>query len=166
VVVGLVNGPAASINVEGLAGTTAMLRDAAARGEDMRPAMGEIRELFIAGHRSQFTSRGAFLGTPWARESPETIARKSRSTIPSLGRVLVEGGGLEEALSGGAGSRTRVSKGSVSVGVDRSLFRALFAQGGASGGRRGVEPKRPVLGINDLEKNTALRILTDYLLGR
>jgi hypothetical protein len=153
-----------SLDFEGLGTTSMMLRDAAARGEDMRPAMERIKVLLIEGHKEQFASKGAFLGTPWPANSLETLARKAREGIPSLGGVMVDSGDLEQALAGGKGSRTRVSRGSVSVGV--SLFEALFAQGGASGGRRGDEPARPVLGINEAERQESLGILTDYLLGR
>jgi hypothetical protein len=153
-----------SLDIEGLPSTTAMLRDAAARGEDMRPAMARIKVLFIEGHTEQFSSKGAFLGTPWPPNAPETVARKAREGIPALNDVMVGEGTLAEALRGGKGSRTRVSKGSVSVGV--SLIQALFSQGGASGARRGVQPARPVLGISDGERDASLSILTDFLLGK
>jgi hypothetical protein len=153
-----------SLEMEGLGATNQMLLDAAARGEDMRPAMERIKVLFIEGHKEQFASKGGFLGTPWPQNSPETLARKAREGVPGLSGAMVDSGDLEQALSGGKGSRTRVSRGSVSVGV--SLFKALFAQGGASGGRRGDEPARPVLGINEAERQESLGILSDYLLGR
>jgi hypothetical protein len=158
------SGPSYGITIEGLPETSAMLRDAAARGEDMRPAMARIKVLFTEGHKANFDSKGAFLGHPWPDNSDETKARKAREGIPALSDVLVGSGDLQEALAGGKGARTRVSKGSVSVGV--SPFYAIFAQGGAKGARRGVEPKRPVLGITDAERDASLGILTDFLIGR
>lgn len=158
------SGPSYGITIEGLPETSAMLQDAAARGEDMRPAMARIKVLFTEGHKANFDSKGTFLGTPWPALSEETEKRKAREGIPALNDVLVGSGDLREALSGGKGSRTRVSRGSVSVGV--KPFYAIFAQGGASGGRRGVEPKRPVLGITEAEQRESISILTDFLLGR
>lgn len=153
-----------ALKMDGIGATSTMLRDAAARGEDMRPAMARIRDLLIEGNKKQFATQGSFLGTPWPASSPETLARKARAGIlPSLSASLVASGDLEQSLSGGKGGRTRVSKGSVSVGT--SLFYAIFAIGGASGGRRGTEPARPPLGINEAERLTSLRIMTDYLLG-
>lgn len=160
--------------MEGLGSTNQMLLDAAARGEDMRPAMQRIKVLLIEGHKEQFASKGAFLGTPWPENSSETLARKAREGVPSLGGIMVNSGDLEQSLSGGKGSRNRVTRGSVSVGT--SLFYAIFAIGGASGkgahsrasrgARRGSEPARPPIGINEAERQESLGILTDYLLGR
>jgi hypothetical protein len=158
------SGPDMEIQVAGISGTSTMLRDAAARGEDMRPAMARIKTIFIEGHKEQYASKGGFLGTPWPENSEETLARKARSRIPALSSLMVEEGSLEKAVSGGAGSRSRVSKGSVSVGVKN--ISVLFAQGGAKGARRGEEPKRVVLGINEVERETSIAILTDFLLGR
>jgi hypothetical protein len=159
------SGPSYSIDVAGLPEATAMLQDAAARGEDMRPAMARIKVLFTEGHKANFDSKGGFLGTPWPDNTDETKARKSREGIPALNDVLVGSGDLEEALAGGKGARTRVSKGSVSVGV--APFYAIFAQGGAKGGsRRGTEEKRPILGITAAETEESISILTDYLMGR
>lgn len=148
----------------GLRSSTAMLREAAARGWDMRPAMLQIRELFIEGHRKQFSSEGGYLDTPWPGLSPETILRKGREGVPSLSRPMVAGGDLEESLSGGKGSYSRVSKGSVNVGT--SLFYAIFAMAGASGGRKGKEPARPIVGINEAEEDQAMAIMTRHLEGR
>jgi hypothetical protein len=153
-------GPKLEIDVAGLDATTAMLRDAAARGEDMRPAMEQIKALLIEGHKEQFATKGAFLGTPWPTNSAETLARKARTGVASLASTMVESGDLQQSLEGGTGSRSRVSRGSVSVGT--SLFYAIFAMKGTDKG----EPARPPIGINDAEANTALSIMTDYLLAR
>lgn len=158
------SGPSMSLDIEGVPATAAMLRDAAARGEDMRPAMERIKLLFIEGHKENFASHGAYLGHRWPENSPETIARKAREGVPSLSSLMVNSGGLGEALAGGKGSRSRASRGSVRVGV--SLISALFAQGGASGARRGVEPARPVVGISEGEQRESLSILSSFLTGR
>lgn len=151
------------IEVTGLDVTNNMLIEAAARGEDVRPAMRRIKALLIEGHKKQFESEGQFLGTPWPEDSPETLARKAREGIPSLGGVMEDSGDLRQALAGGKGSRTRVSRGSVSVGVQS--IAALFTQGGASGGRRGSQPARPVLGIDEAERVESTMIIRDFLLG-
>lgn len=137
-----------------------MLRDAAARGEDMRPAMEQIKALLIEGHKEQFASKGAFLGTPWPADSTETIARKARSGVASLASTMVESGDLQQSLEGGTGARSRVSRGSVSVGT--SIWWAIFSIAGTKSG----EPARPPIGISDAEADTSLTILTDYLLAR
>ena len=150
--------------MEGLPESAAMLQEAAARGEDMRPAMYRVGLLFQEGHREQFASQGRYLGTPWPENSEETLLRKARSGVPGLQGSLVEEGDLQQAVEGGKGGFLRARRGSVSVGVKD--FKARFAQGGASGNRRGTEPARPILGINEIEGRESLTILTSYLLGR
>jgi phage gpG-like protein len=166
------SGPKMSLDMGGLQATSSMLRDAAARGEDMRPAMERIKALLMEGHKEQYATKGAYLGTPWPENSSETLARKSREGIPSLGSVMVASGDLEQSLAGGSGSRTRVTRGSVSVGT--WLFYAIFALGGASGkganskasrgARKGSQPARPPIGINEAEEQESIHIMTDYLL--
>jgi hypothetical protein len=72
---------------------------------------------------------------------------------------MVESGDLKLSLSGGPGGRSRVSKGSVSVGT--SVWWAIFAMAGTKKG----EPARPPIGINEAETVASLRIMEDYLLG-
>lgn len=168
------SGPSLEVDVAGAAEANQMLLDAAARGEDMRPAMARIKVLLTEGHKANFASKGGFLGSPWPALSPETEARKAREGIPALNDILVESGDLEDALSGGKGARTRVSRGSVSVGV--SPFYAIFDHAGASGkgahskasrgARRGTQPARPILGITEAEAEESISMLTDYLMGR
>jgi phage gpG-like protein len=168
------SGPRMSLQMDGLDSSAAMLRDAAARGEDMRPAMRRVGLLFMAGNKEQFASHGSYLDTPWPPNSSETLARKAREGVPALGGLMVDSGDLEQSLAGGKGGFLRARRGSVSVGT--SLFYAIFAMGGASGkgsnsaasrgARRGVEPARPIMGISEAERQASLGILTDYLLGR
>ena len=153
-----------NLDIAGLGASAAMLRDAAARGEDMRPAMQRLKALFIEGHRENFESEGSLFGERWPADSPETLARKAREGVPSLQSAMVDEGDLREALSGGKGGRARVSRGSVSVGV--SLISALFSQGGAGGPRKGEQPARRVVGISDPQHEESLSILTSFLLGR
>ncbi|HEY6731895.1 MAG TPA: phage virion morphogenesis protein [Solirubrobacterales bacterium] len=157
------SGPRMSLGFEGLDASSEMLRDAAARGEDMRPAMGRIKLLLVEGHERQFESKGDYFGTPWPADSPATITRKAREGVPSLSDTLVSRGDLQAALSGGPGSRSRVSRGSVSVGV--STFTAIFTQGGASGSRRGDQPARPIVGVAAPEQEASRRILLSYLVN-
>lgn len=150
--------------MEGLQASSQMLLDAAARGEDMRPAMYRVGLLFQEGHREQFATQGRLLGTPWPALSEETLVRKARSGVPRLQGILVEEGALQQAVDGGKGGFLRARRGSVSVGVKD--FKARFAQGGAKKNRRGTEPARPILGISMGEARESLSILESYLLGR
>lgn len=154
-------GASVDLEVAGLQHTSEMLQEAAARGYDMRPAMRKIRDLLIEGHKEQFATQGGFLGTPWPPNAPGTLANKARLGQGST--PMVASGATKESLAGGKGRRTRVSKGSVSVGT--SIWWTIFAMAGASGGRKGTEPARPPIGINEAETEAALTLMEEHLLG-
>lgn len=137
------------------------LRGFAERASDMRPAMGEVRPLMIEGIRRQFESHGNYLGTPWPALSAETLRRKSREgKAPEL---MVDDGDLAAALTGGRGMTSRVTRTSSRVAVKD--FVARFHQGGATEGRRGDLPARPVVGISDSGKELAMLIIRRFLIG-
>ncbi|HEX5592028.1 MAG TPA: phage virion morphogenesis protein [Solirubrobacterales bacterium] len=151
-----------------------MLREMGSRAEVMRPAMLRIKQLLIEGNTKQWRSKGAYMGTPWPENSPETVARKGRTGVRSLASTMVESGDLQESLEGGAGSFARVSKGNVRVGT--YLYYAIFHIKGASGkgaksagstpARKGGVPARPPLGITEADRTAAVKIIEDYLIGR
>lgn len=149
--------PRASIDVEGIPGAKRMLSEIARRGLDMRPPLTGIKAILFEGNRKQFESKGSYLGTPWVADKPETIARKGREGVPGLSDTMVASGDLQEALSGGDGSKSRVTKYSVRVGT--SLFYAHFSLGTQD------EQPRPVSGISDLETNASVRLIEDYLMS-
>lgn len=137
------------------------LRGFAQRASDMRPAMGEVRPLMMEGIRRQFESHGNYLGTPWPALSYETVRRKSREgKSPEL---MVDQGYLSTSLTGGPGMVSRVTRTMARVGVQD--FVARFHQRGASGGRRGDMPARPVVGISDTGQELAMLIIRRFLIG-
>lgn len=145
------------INVYGAGQSASAMRRIGARGADMRPAMSAIRELLIEGNRRQFETSGGFLGEPWERLAPGTVARKAR--MGQEATPMVATGALRESLEGGRGKRSRVTRSSVMVGT--SLFYAIFHIKGTS---KGV-PARPPLGIADSERVAALELIHRFLTG-
>ena len=157
------SGLGVDMDLEGLQASTAMLQEIADRGVDMRPALKMVKEVLAEGNQRQFSSRGSYLDEPWPALSPETQRRKAREGVPSLTDTLVASGDLQASLDGGRDSIGRVTRTSVRVGT--KLFYARFAQSGASGSRRGTEPKRPMIGIGRSEQEASEHILIDYLTG-
>lgn len=149
-----------SIEVRGAKAVADDLRGIGERAEDLRPAMRLIKVLIEEGHAKQFATKGAFLGDAWPENSPETLRRKLRSGIPSLSSQMVESGDLQESLTGGKGGRSRVGKGSVSVGT--ALFYAVFH---LNPKRKGI-PARPVVGVNEAQKRAALELIDRHVMGR
>jgi hypothetical protein len=140
-----------------------VLAGMAERAEDFKPAFAIIRELLLSGIQRNFESRGSFLGKAWPGLAAATVARKSREGIPGdllMGKTRQ----LSTALLGGAGKRTRVSRLSVRVGVKPSIYWANFAQAGAGGGRRGVQPRRRIIGMAARTELEAVTIIDRYLM--
>jgi Phage virion morphogenesis family len=163
VVNGWGSGPSLELDMEGLSASSAMLREIADRGLNMRPALARVGVVLQEGNRRQFDSHGSYLGETWPALSPETEARKAREGVPALLDALVEGGELEESLHGGKGQVLRATRSSVRAGT--KVFTGRFAQSGASGDRRGTEPKRRIVGIGEAEQGASEEILVGYLTG-
>jgi hypothetical protein len=151
-------GPTVQLDMHGLRDASDTLLDAAARGENMRPAFLKIRELLVEGHKKQFSTKGSFLGTPWEMNAPGTLARKAR--LGQGSEPMVATGDLRDSLAGGKGKRSRVSRSSVSVGT--SLFYSVFH---IRPRRQGV-PARPPVGISEGQRKAALLTMENYILGR
>lgn len=154
------SGLGVDMDLDGITASTAMLREIAERGVDMRPALKNVREVLKEGNQRQFSSHGSYLDEPWPPLSPETERSKGLGSIMD---TLVRSGDLQASLEGGRDNIGRVTRSSVRVGT--KLFYARFAQSGAGGGRRGTEPKRPIVGVGRAEQEASERILLDYLTG-
>jgi hypothetical protein len=147
--------PTPTISLQGVKASAAMLNEIGERAVNMRPAFLRIRKLLIEGNRKQFETKGAYLGTPWAKSAPGTLARKAR--LEQDLTPMVASGDLERALSGGRGKRTRITRSSVSVGA--ALFYGKFGFG------TDHSPPRPPIGISDETSRESTSIIEKHLLG-
>ena len=127
------------------------------------PALRSIGEELQRATQERFDpgQKRAPDGTPWARNSPVTIARKGRDNPLSQGGYLQ--GTIRHQLVGRAG-----------VEVGTNLIYGAVQQFGAQKGafgrtRRGAPipwgniPARPYLGLSADDETEVVRILRDYL---
>jgi hypothetical protein len=119
-----------------------------AKAQDMRPAMGVVRDLIKRGHEENWESGGGSFGL-WQANAPGTVARKGSS------KPLEASGALRAAIFGGRGRYSRVTKSSAIVGV--RLFYARFHLGTPR------LPKRPMVGISPQTNAKAFAVLERYL---
>lgn len=143
--------PYAEFDFSGLNESVEMLRDLGGRADDMRPAMQVVKKLLLEGNEDVFVSQGAAIGVSWPELAPGTLARKARTGIPSLLSTLVEEGELQEAATGGKGTRARASRSSASAGV--AIYYAVFHM-----------KRRPPVGIPKRTERTSLTLVERYLL--
>lgn len=126
------------------------------RAQDLRPAARTIRTLITEGHKRNWASRGAYLGSTWPPLAPSTVRNWGG------GEVGVASGRLKAAVLGGKGAQTKATKTSVSVGVKGVPEAHLFA-GGRSGGRGGFQPARPIIGVTRAQIGQANDILSTWI---
>lgn len=141
------------------AGTVAVLTGLADRAQDLKPAMRSIRDLMVEGHKKNFATQGSFLGQPWPALSAQTTERKARQGLPQ--NPMESSGSLLRALSGGRGRRTSATKTMARAGV--AQYYARFHLAGASGGRKGDLPARPLVGMTSAQVARANSIIRIYL---
>jgi phage virion morphogenesis protein len=155
-----------------MAGITLTIDDAAVRQHlgqliraltDPRPALREIGEDLVRTTQERFQpgQKRAPDGTPWAPNSPVTIARKGRNN------PLYQRGHLQGSIR-----YQLMDQDSLEVGTNR-VYAAVQQFGqpkGASGRtRRGAPipwgdiPARPFIGLSDQDADDAVRVLRSYL---
>jgi len=148
------------MTISGVDAAVGELRDLVFRAEDMSPAMRQVKALLLEGHRKQFQTKGAYLGTPWAPDAEATVRKKARHGVASLSSTMVFSGDLQQAAEGGAGSRSRATRSMASAGL--SIFYARFH----INPKRAGMPARPMIGIHPRDEEFALRIVENRLMGR
>jgi len=134
---------------------------------DPSPALREIGEHLLRTTRARFSQgeKKAPDGTPWARNTAVTIARKGRDN------PLYQSGMLQGQL------RWQLADGNKAVEVGSNRIYAAVQQfgqpKGASGRTRrggpipwGDIPARPFLGVAPDDRTAILDILADHLSGR
>jgi hypothetical protein len=125
------------------------------------PAFAAVAALLVEGHKRQFESKGAFLGTPWPADTPATQARKLTAGIE--GGINVDSGAMESAAMGGTGKVEVATPSMARAGISGRIYWARFAQAGLSGRRI---PPRPVVGIGASEGQEAIEMLEAFIIGR
>jgi phage virion morphogenesis protein len=155
-----------------MAGITITIDDTALRQQlgqliraltDPQPALRQIGDDLVRTTKERFQpgNKRAPDGTPWARNSPVTIARKGRDN-PLYQRGHLQGSIRYQLLGQNA----------LAVGTNRGYAAVQqFGQPkGASGrNRRGAPipwgniPARPFLGLSDQDADDAVRVLRSYL---
>lgn len=126
------------------------------RAKDPKPVLNRVADLLQRRQAANFASHGASLGG-WPPLAASTVAKK-RSAGQSI-EPLVATGALERSLQAGRGKGKvrRVTKTRVTIGS--RIFYGRFAQAGTSRG----EPKRPIVGITNVEAKLATKLIDRYI---
>lgn len=149
------------------------------RAKNMRPAFLEIGEDLVESTKQRFSSGRAPDGTPWAANSPVTVARFLGQTAGNFkkdGSLSKKGqlrSGSKKPLTGE--TRTLAStinyqlKGAAGVSIGSPKAQAAMMQ---FGGKKsefphlwGNIPARPFLGISSKDRANILDITSSYLLS-
>jgi phage virion morphogenesis protein len=138
--------------------------------DDMPDVMGEIGEYLVRSTKERFNEGTAPDGTPWAKNSPVTLARKNDPN------PLIDTKALFENIFHEAG-RNEVQVGSSRDQAAVMQFGAAQGEFGAFIGKdkRGRDhfhhlpwgdiPARPFLGLSDEDETALVGIIEEYLAG-
>lgn len=131
-------------------------------GTNLAPAFQDIGEYLVVSTRERFERGEAPDGTPWAANSPTTLARK-RSTKPGIGET--------RQLS----TRIHAQSNRDGVSVGSPMEQAGTFQLGARKGQYGNSkrgpvpwgniPARPFIGMSKDDEQQVLAIVQEYLLS-
>ena len=124
------------------------------QGQDLRPALQDLGEYFIASTKERFATQTAPDGTAWRDNAAVTALRKGHSK-PLIG----ESGRLKNEL------HYRTDAHSVSWGSSLA-YAGMQQHGGLKAAYPhlwGDIPARPFLGISEADEQAALAILQEHL---
>lgn len=121
--------------------------------QDFSEPFKEILEDFQEIEKKQFDTEGQYGGEKWKPLEETTIKDKERHGYPF--DILVRTGDLRDAMTGGSGSRSEVTRESLTVYMP---WYGLFHQRGTK-----KMARRPVVQLNEADKTRWSKIVHQYL---
>jgi phage virion morphogenesis protein len=147
----------------------AALRRLRQHTDDLGPALHKIGELLVDSIQDRFASASAPDGTPWAANSPVTIARYLGL---SQGKERAAKAAGKKPLTGKSGALRSQIHHQVTGNVLEVGSTMEYAAMQQFGGQKsdfphlwGDIPARPFLGISDSDRAGIAQTITDYLAG-
>ncbi len=165
------------------------LRGLVERASDMRPVLLEIGEDMTESTKARFPAATAPDGTPWAPNSPVTLANYSalfaRGKDGALTKRSAQKLGAKKPLKGETGALASTINYQVqdaqSVSIGSPMVYASTHQYGAQSGEFGFGvygtrmgsfpipwgniPARPFLGASEADKANIVELVTGYMMG-
>lgn len=131
------------------------LDDLAHRASNLKPVFEAVANIFAAGIKHTWATKGAYIDKPWPQLAAATVERKAREgKSPEMLRAT---GVLQRSVLDNI--YTRIATTQVRVGVQGSdQYRARFHQGGTSQGM----PARPLVGIAKQDRKEIFRLVLNH----
>lgn len=127
------------------------------RAVDLSPAFETIADEMQHWEADQFSSEGAFLGTPWEPLAASTVRSKAARGLPL--DILVATGELRDSLTGAGSNAVR------DIGPNEMTFgtRVPYAVYHHSREPRSRLPRRPLIAVDELRRRWIVRELQRYI---
>lgn len=142
--------------------TKRRLRAMALRIENPEPAWPRVGRFLSMVVRRQFSTKGAYLGTPWKPLKPEYMLWKVAHGYPK--QTLVMDGTLRRSFVDRPMKVETYRGKSASFGSDLDL--AIWHQRGTRRNGKQVNPPRPMLVVNRAVAEEVTDIMRRYIRGR
>lgn len=137
------------------------LRKVARSADNIEPVWARFGLYLSRQVARQFSSRGAFFGTPWKPLTAKYRLAKRRSGGGS--RLLVQSGQLRESFVGRPMRIEKYMGDSAEYGSD--LDKAIWHQRGTHRNGKRVNPPRPMLVVRPQHRKFLKRLLKAHILG-
>lgn len=144
---------------QGLRDVKYKVRGIARRSENLTPVWPRLGSFLAQANRRQFTSHGAYYGTPWAPLKPDYAQWKLRN---GYGRkTLVLSGGMKASFTSRPMAIEKYYKQSATYGSDHWL--AKFHQYGTHRNGKQANPPRPMMVKNRAVVKAARDMIDSYV---
>lgn len=147
------------ITVTGLHDAKQQLRGMSHRAQDLRPAWPKVGSYISQSNRKQFTSKGAYYGTPWKPLKPEYAAWKLHHGHGR--RMLVVTGTMKMSFTSRPMSIEKYYRKKAVFGSDNRLA-AYHQYGTRRNGKRAI-PARPMMKATPKLKRDVAQIVLTYV---
>ncbi len=149
-----------TVDKSGLNSIKRKIDKVADRSKNLTPVWPKVGSYMAASNRRQFSSHGAYYGTPWAPLKPEYAAWKIGHS--SSGKILVLSGGLRASLVSRPMSIERYSAQDATFGTDHWLSK--FHHPGTHRNGEQANPPRPLMRKTPKMTNDVGKIVREYVL--
>lgn len=133
----------------------------AERSKNLTPVWPKVGSYMAASNRRQFSSHGAYYGTPWAPLKPEYAAWKISHS--SSRKLLVLSGGLRASLVSRPMNIEHYSAQTAEFGTDHWLSK--FHHPGTHRNGQQANPPRPLMKKTPKMTNDVGKIVRQYVLS-
>lgn len=147
-------------NIRQLQGVARRIRAIGVRSEDMGRAGRKMAEIVAKSNRRQFSTKGAYYGTPWKPLKPRTLMEKMAQGFPA--DPLVRTGAMKREFTSLPMGVQEITRTSVRLGGKSKISR--YQQYGTHRNGKRAIPPRVIQRVSRQMNADILKAVNEYLM--